>query len=183
MSFYQKITEIGKKYNILNKLFKPVFNFSPMYSRSTARLTKVSEDLHYIEVKIPISYKNRNYNGSIFGGSMFSAVDPVPMVQLVNLLDTSYVVWDKSAEIFFKKPAREDIYADFDFSPEEIQEIKTKVKELKEYTFVKQTQLVSKDRRTVFCVINKTIYVADKAFYKEKLRLRKEASGSHVIKS
>ena len=101
MSFYQKIAEIGPRYIGKDKLFKYGFNFSPMYRRSTAKITDVSEDLLNVKVKVPISYKNKNYVNSIFGGSMFSAVDPIPMVQLINLLEDKYVVWDKSAEIFF----------------------------------------------------------------------------------
>jgi hypothetical protein len=54
-----------------------------MYKRSTAKIIQVSEDLLNVRIKLPISYKNKNYANSIFGGSMFSAVDPIPMVQLI----------------------------------------------------------------------------------------------------
>ena len=99
MSFYQKLTAVGTKFISKHKLFKHGFNLSPMYRRSTARIVEVSEDLKQIRSKLPISYKNRNYVNSIFGGSMFAAVDPIPMVQLMNLLGDGYVVWDKAAQI------------------------------------------------------------------------------------
>ena len=83
MSLYKKIGEIGSKYIGKNKMFKYGFNFSPMYRRSTGRITTVSKDLMNIQIKLPISYKNRNYVNSIFGGSLFSSVDPIPMVQLM----------------------------------------------------------------------------------------------------
>ena len=172
MSFYQKLAVVAEKLNISAKAFRYVFNISPMYKRSTAKVTKVSDDLTYIEVKLPISYKNKNYNGSIFGGSMFSAVDPIPMVQLVNLLKNDYVVWDKSAEIYFKRPAREDIYADFIFTLDEISEIKNRISTEKEITFVKITKLMNKERTKIFCEVHKTIYVADKKFYSEKNKLQ-----------
>ncbi|MEL6124285.1 MAG: DUF4442 domain-containing protein, partial [Bacteroidota bacterium] len=107
MSLYRRLGELGSKYISKNKLFKYGFNLSPMYRRSTGRVTHVSPDLHEVRVRLPISYKNRNYANSIFGGSMFSAVDPFPMVQLLNILDNEYVVWDRSAKISFKKPAKE----------------------------------------------------------------------------
>jgi len=84
MSFYQKITALGKRFVSYNTLFKYGFNWSPMYRRTTAKVLRVSPDLSEITVKLPINWKNKNYVGTIFGGSMFSAVDPIPMVQLIN---------------------------------------------------------------------------------------------------
>ncbi len=170
MSFYQKIAEIGPKYISRAKLYKYGFNFSPMYRRTTAKIIDVSEDLTYVQIRLPISWKNRNYMNTVFGGSMFSAVDPIPMVQLVNILPNEYIVWDKSASIRFKKPARENLYAEFRFSKDEIDDIKKRVAEENEIEIKKTTLLTSKDRKTTFCEIDKVIYIADKAFYKGKKR-------------
>lgn len=105
---------------------------------------------------------------------MFSAVDPIPMVQLMNLLGKDYVVWDKAAEIRFRRPAREHLYAEFTYTLEELEEIKTQVAQKNEVEIEKITQLVNKDKSKVFCEVNKTIYVADKAYFKQK-RAAKEA--------
>jgi len=35
------------------------------------------------------------------------------LVQLINLLVDKYIVWDKSATIKFKRPTKEDLYAQF----------------------------------------------------------------------
>ncbi|WP_047247366.1 DUF4442 domain-containing protein [Maribacter thermophilus] len=168
MSVYKKIAKIGSKLFSEHKLFKYGFNYSPMYKRSTAKIIEVSPNLLHIRIKLPISYKNRNYVSSIFGGSMFSAVDPIPMVQLMNLIGDDYVVWDKSAQIFFKRPAKENLYADFDYSEKELKDIKNQVSEKKEIEIVKTTQLTNKNRSVIYCEVKKTIYVADKKFYKQK---------------
>lgn len=131
MSIYKKIAEVGSKYIGKPKLLKYGFNWSPMYRRSIAKITTVSNDLLTIRIKLPISYKNKNYVNSIFGGSMFAAVDPIPMIQLMHLIGDDFVVWDKAAEIFFKRPAKENLYADFRFSVAEIDEIKNQVAEKK----------------------------------------------------
>ncbi|TPN86754.1 PaaI family thioesterase [Aquimarina algicola] len=170
MSIYKKIARIGPKYIGKNKLFKYGFNFSPMYRRSTAKIIEASKDLLHIRIKLPISYKNKNYVNSIFGGSMFSAVDPIPMVQLINLIGEDYVVWDKSANIFFKKPAKENLYADFEYNLEELEEIKHKVAQQNEIEITKTTTLTDKDRKKTYCEVHKTIYIADKSFYKEKMK-------------
>ncbi|WP_350285059.1 DUF4442 domain-containing protein [uncultured Croceitalea sp.] len=173
MSFYQKLAEVGKKFVSEHKLFKYGFNLSPMYRRSTARIMETSEDLMFVKIKLPISYKNRNYVNSIFGGSMFSAVDPIPMVQLINLLDSNYVVWDKAANIRFKKPAKENLYAEFIYTVEELEAIKTGVLKNKEIEIVKTTQLTNKRGNVVFCEVKKTIYIASKDFYKRKRKKAK----------
>ncbi len=172
MSLYQNLMGMGEKFFKKNVLLKYGFNLSPMYRRSTGRITFVSEDLLTITMKLPITYKNRNYVNSIFGGSMFSAVDPIPMVQLINLLGPDYVVWDKSAEIFFKRPAKETLYAEFNYTLEELEEIKAQVAQQNEIEIIKTTDLTNKDKSKIFCQIKKTIYIADKVYFKEK-RARK----------
>ena len=134
----------------------------------------VSEDLLNITIKLPISWKNKNYVDSIFGGSMFAAVDPFPMVQLMNIIGNDYVVWDKSAEIFFKRPAKEDLYADFNYTLPELEEIKQRVKNENEIEIIKTTRLTNKDKSIVFCEVRKTIYVTSKELYKKKMAARKE---------
>ncbi len=178
MSIYQTLARVGSRFFGQAALFKYGFNLTPMYRRSTGRIVSVSDDLMQVRIKVPISYKNKNYVSSIFGGSMFSAVDPIPMVQLINLLGDNYVVWDKSAQIYFKRPARQDIYADFEISTSELDEIKNRVAQQNEIEIVKVTQLTDESRATVFCEVHKTIYIADKAFYKEKRRKRSNAQTS-----
>ena len=150
MAFYQTFTRLGKKLIPPHRLFKIGFNLAPMYRRSTAKVIDVSEDLLSIKIRLPISYRNRNYVGSIFGGSMFSAVDPIPMVQLINLLGEHYVVWDKSAHIAFKAPAREDLYAEFRYSSAELDQIKAAVETDRETEFIKTTTLTNRDQSKPF---------------------------------
>ncbi|MFY7670751.1 DUF4442 domain-containing protein [Tenacibaculum sp. MEBiC06402] len=168
MSIYKKIAEIGPKFISKAKIFKHGFNLSPMYRRSTGRIIEVSDDLLKIVIKVKLSYKNRNYVNSIFGGSLFSAVDPIPMVQLINLIGDDYVVWDKSAEIKFKRPAKEHLFADFNYSLDELDDIKKRVAKENEIEIIKTTFLTNKSKDTTFCEVHKTIYIADKKFYKNK---------------
>ena len=145
-----------------NIIFKYGFNLAPMYRRTTGKVKYVSEDLMTINIKIPLSYKNSNYVGSMFGGSMTSATDPIFMVQLINILGDDYVVWDKEATIKFRRPVKETAYANFLFSPEEIEKIKSDVANKDEINVVKEVNKV------VFAKLIKTIYVADKSHFKKK---------------
>lgn len=176
MSFYQHIAKIGTKLFKRHTLFQYGFNLSPMYRRSTGRITQVSPDLYEVKIKLPLSYKNRNYVNSIFGGSMFSAVDPIPMVQLINILGDKYIVWDKSAQVYFKRPARTHLYATFTYTEEELTRIKQQIAELKEIEIQKNTLLTDKSGEQVYCEVRKIIFIADKAYFKEKSKKRKAAS-------
>lgn len=165
---YQQLSKIARKFMKESTMFKVGFNLSPMYRRSTARIISVSDDLHTVKIRIPLSYKNRNYVGSIFGGSLFASVDPIPMIQLMYILKDDFIVWDKSAHIQFKRPAREAMYASFEFTNDEIKNIIQKVKENNEIEHPKVTHITNKSGDTVFCEVTKTIYIADKAFFKNK---------------
>lgn len=180
MSFYQKIATLDSKLISRAALLKHGFNFSPMYRRSTARLVEVSNDILYVKIKLPISWKNKNYVNTIFGGSMFSAVDPIPMVQLINLLGEEYVVWDKAAKIVFKRPAKEDLYAEFSYSQKELEQIKKEVKNKNEIEIIKRTKLTGQENLTVYCEVEKTIYIADKTYFKQKRKKAKNLPPKEV---
>lgn len=174
MSFYQKAMHVGKKFVKPATLYKWGFNLSPMYRRTTGKIIEISDDFTHIRIRIKRNYKNMNYVGSIFGGSLFGAVDPIPMTQFLNIYEEKYVVWDKAAQIRFKRPARETVYADFDVKEEWIAAIEAAVLDKKEYEFQIVTKITNKDGSVVFCEVEKTVYIADKAFYKQKIAARKQ---------
>jgi hypothetical protein len=166
---YQTLTKLAKKYFSEATVFKVGFNLSPMYRRSTGRVIEVSEDLLKVRIKIPLSYKNSNYVGTIFGGSLFSATDPIYMVQLINILGNDYVVWDKSAEIKYRKPAKKVAFATFEFTNQEIVNIQERVAKEKEFDLIKKIHITGPNNE-VLCELKKVLYVADKAYFKEKKR-------------
>ena len=170
---YKAIFAFLSKYFKKNTLFRTLFNLAPMYRRSNARLIHVSEDIHYVKIKISLNYKNRNYMGTMFGGSMLSATDPIYMLQLLEILGDNYVVWDKSTNIRFKRPANEHSYAIFEFSKEEIAQIIEDVSENNEIDLVKTLEIVG-SKNQAFAIVEKTIYISTKTNYKAKIKARKE---------
>lgn len=158
-------------------IFKHGFNLSPMYRRTTARVVEITDGLKQVKIKVPLSYKNKNYVGAIFGGSMFAATDPIYMIQLVQILGEDYVVWDKAATINYKRPAKEHLFCEFIFTDAEIESIKKQVAQTHEMTIEKTTYLTNANAQ-VFAEVIKTLYIAEKSFYKEKLKKRKLAKSS-----
>lgn len=106
------------------RLLQWKFNFFPAYRGTGARVTYIADDFSEVRVKLPLSWRTRNYVGSIFGGSMYGAVDPMYMVMLIQLLGRDYIVWDKSAAIRFRKPGRTTLYATFRIDAAELDAIR-----------------------------------------------------------
>lgn len=152
-------------------LYKPLFNWSPMYRRTTAKLIEVSDDLHTVKIKMTLNWKNRNYAGSIFGGSMLAATDPIYMIQLIQILGGDYVVWDKSVEARYKRPAKSTIYGVFDFTQDEVESIKQNVAADNEIDIIKTMNLID-EKRNIIATFKKTLYIADKSYYKDKIKSR-----------
>lgn len=76
-------------------------------------------------VKIKRSFLNRNYNGSIFGGTIFTAADPFyPLLfhQLFTKKGYRVVAWSKSAQIQFLKAGLTDLYFDIKLNNDEVAE-------------------------------------------------------------
>ena len=101
------------------------FNFLPAYRGTGARVTYIAADLREVRIKLPLSWRTKNYVGTIYGGSMYGAVDPFYMIMLIRTLGSGYVVWDKAATIRFRKPGRTTLYATFRIDDAELDAIRT----------------------------------------------------------
>ena len=100
------------------------FNLFPAWRGTGARVDYIAEDWREVRVRLPLSWRTRNYVGTIFGGSLYSAVDPVLMIMLIQNLGPGYTVWDKSATIRFLKPGRATLFARFRLDEAELSEIR-----------------------------------------------------------
>lgn len=169
---YKIATEFLTRFVKPSTIYKYGFNWSPMYKRTTAKITEVSDDLHYVKIRLKLNWKNRNYAGSIFGGSMLSSTDPIYMIQLIQILGKDFVVWDKAVTAKYKRPGKSTIYGEFIFTEEEIEALKTKLKTEQQVDIIKTMNLVN-DKKEVIAEFTKTLYIAKKDYYKQKLAARK----------
>ena len=116
---YQQIARFGQL--LFSKAFLRVgFNLSPCIEEAVVGSWSIAWSIAG-QNSNAVFGKNKNYVGSIFGGSLFSSVDPFPMVQLINVIEEDLIVWDKGAKIQFRKPAFEDLYANFSYTEEELE--------------------------------------------------------------
>jgi Domain of unknown function (DUF4442) len=110
--------------SLRTRLVRWGFNWFPAYRGTGARITYIAADFREIRIRLPLSWRTRNYVGTIFGGSMYGAVDPVYMVMLIRTLGPGYVVWDKAASIRFRRPGRTTLFARFVLDDAELDAIR-----------------------------------------------------------
>lgn len=104
--------------------FFRLLSWYPPYLGAGIQITRVNDSITEIDVEMKLRFWNRNYVGTQFGGSLFSMTDPFFMLILLENLGKDYIVWDKSAQIKYKKPGKGTVRASFRISPEQIEEIR-----------------------------------------------------------
>jgi Domain of unknown function (DUF4442) len=151
--------------------FKTLMNWYPMYFGTGGKILFWAGDSTELHLRLRLNIWTYNYVGTIFGGSLFAASDPFYMLMLFKALGSKYVVWDKSANIRFKKPSKTTLYAKYMITEEDFNRIKSAVAENGETTHNFLIQWMDKDQ-VVHAEIERQCYIADKEFYKKKIKTR-----------
>jgi acyl-coenzyme A thioesterase PaaI-like protein len=162
-----KLFDTVKTENLSQKFKRFAFNLYPPYFISGAKVRFLSADWKEAHVSIKLKLRNRNYVGVVFGGSIFSAADPISMLQLLHILDESYIVWDKSAEIIYKKPIKKKVSALFLITDSILENIKEKVAKNGEFNLELPIDFVDKNN-IIHARVSKVLYIANKDFFKQK---------------
>ena len=148
--------------SLRTRLMRRAFNVFPAYFGTGARVTYIAADWREVRVELPLSLRTRNYVGTIFGGSMYGAVDPFYMMMLIRNLGPRYIVWDKAASIRFLKPGRRTLWAEFRIDEGEIAAIRAALDAQRSVDRVYAVRLVDGEG-TVCAEVEKTVYVRRKA--------------------
>lgn len=143
------------------RTFRWFFNLFPAFRGTGGRVVYIGEDWSEVRIKLPLSWRTRNYVGTIYGGSIYGSIDPIYMLMLMNILGKDYTVWDKAAKIRFKKPGKTTLFAYFLLSADEISEIKQLAETQKSIDRVYNVELKDK-AGVVHASIEKTLYIAKK---------------------
>lgn len=163
----KKLFTTTKKENFRTKTFRLLINLFPAYRRTGGRGYFLSSDYTEAHIKIGLNWKTRNYLGSVFGGSLYGAIDPIYVLQLLKILGKNYIVWDKSATIQFIKPVKGEVFAKFVIEDDLISIIKSEVAKNGKYHISLPVSLVDKNGIVYFKAV-KEIYIANKTYYKQK---------------
>ena len=142
-------------------LMRVLFFLHPAYRGTGGKVIYISSDWGEVRVEIPLNWRTRNYVGTIFGGSMYAAIDPIFMLMLIKRLGPEFIVWDKEALIRFKKPGKRKLFAKFLISDQEIETIRHELDLQRSIDRMYLVELVDEDGN-VIAEIEKKIYLRRK---------------------
>ena len=144
--------------SLRTRLYRHGFNLFPAYRRTGGRVKHIAADWSEVRVAVPLTLRTRNYRGTIFGGSMYGAVDPIYMMMLIKRLGDGYDVWDRSARIEYRKPGTERLTATFRLPDEELAAVEAAVETEGRTDRHYDVDLVD-DEATVYARVEKTVHV------------------------
>jgi hypothetical protein len=136
-----------------------LWNFWPPYFFAGIRISRIAPDFTSAETTLRLRWWNRNYIGTMFGGSLYAMCDPMHMVMLMFLLGPDYVVRDKGADVRFLKKGVGKATARFDISTKTVAEIWHDPREVQERDFVAR---VTNEDGEVIAEVVKRLYIRRK---------------------
>lgn len=129
---------------------------------------KFHKDFRGVDVKVHRSILNRNYNGSIFGGTIFSATDPFYAIlfdQILQRRGYNILVWLKSAHIQYKKPARKNLTFTIAITNEQLEQAEANLNTLGKHVMGFEFDLLDEDG--LLCAsVNNEVYIRNLDFHK-----------------
>ncbi|MCY9865688.1 MULTISPECIES: DUF4442 domain-containing protein [Vibrio] len=155
----------------LAKIYKPnivkfALNIWPPFWGAGIRIAHISADFRVVKTALKLRWWNKNANRTQYGGSIFSLTDPVYSLMLMGILGERYYVWDKEASINFIKPGQSDLYADFEISQGQLDDIYRQT-QLGEKCFPEFIIHVKDKQGNVVSEIQRTLYVRKKPQFRD----------------
>jgi len=124
-------------------------------------IKSISKDFRRIVAELKSSALTENINGSHFGGSIYSLTDPFYGLMISKNLGADYIVWDKEANIKFKRPGTGTLTVEFNISAEELKDIKEKANS--QYKVEPKFKVkVKDDKGNIVAIIDKIVYIRRK---------------------
>ncbi len=133
---------------------------------------KFHKDFKGVDVKINNSFLNRNFNGSIFGGTIYAASDPFYAILFDQLMQRSGFkvrVWLKSGTIQYLKPGLSNLHFSIIITDQMVVEAENEL--VANGKFVKSYQLeIYNTARELCATATNEIYIRSK-FANEKQKV------------
>lgn len=144
------------------------FNFWPCIWCTGSKVEFIAGDFKELHVSLKLNIRTRNRVGTVYGGSIYSSVDPYFMLLFMEVLGKEYIVWDKGASMKFIRPIVDKVKCRFLIDDDLVNEVKNHVAVLGEYSFNLPLKYEDEEGK-IYAAFSKSVYVATKEFYKKKL--------------
>lgn len=146
----------------MNNLLFRLWNFWPPFLGAGIKIESISKDMLQIRVRLKKRFWNGNLVGTAYGGSIFSMVDPFYMVMLLTHLKKEFIIWDKSSSVRFRKPGTTDLFAEFELTQKDFDDIREKMKTEEKFDWERMV-LVKDPAGNTIAEVNKVIHIRRKS--------------------
>ena len=160
--------------SVRTRLWRLWYNLHPAIRGTGSWLSFMSTDWHEAHLRLGLNLRTHNYVGTIFGGAMFAATDPLYMVMLIKILGSDYVVWDKAARIRFLRPGKERLIARFLLTPAQIDALRARIQAEGAVDETFTITWLDRSSKPV-ARIEKTIYLATRTHHAARQKARRTA--------
>lgn len=138
-----------------------LINFYPPFIGAGIKVPYIASDFKEVHVQMKLTFWNRNYVNTHYGGSLYSMCDPFFMLMLMNILGRDYIVWDKAASIKFKKPGKGRVHAVFKITDEDLKNIHEALKTSNKVEPTFRVDVLNEENEVV-CSVEKLLYIKKK---------------------
>ena len=117
-----KVKIANRKYS--SKLLRKVMNFFPPLLVNRIKIVENDSDFMNLKVEVKYSWLNKNLQKAIFGGTIFSAIDPYYAVMYWQIFCSKGIpmeVWIKKVEIKYRKAATSNLEIAFSLTENDIE--------------------------------------------------------------
>jgi hypothetical protein len=124
-------------------------------------IKRFHKEFRGVDVKIAKSVINTNFNGSIFGGTIYGAADPFYAIlfdQLLQRKGFKVRVWLKSASIQYLKPGRSHLYFTIVITDEMLEEAVHTLNTVGKFVKAYPMEIKNKDGELCATVMNE-VYI------------------------
>lgn len=149
---------------VSESLLKWALNFYPPLLFQRIHIRKFHPGFRGVDVRIANSFLNRNYNGSIFGGTIYAATDPFYALlfdQLMQRKGFKVRVWLKSGSIQYLKPGMKNLYFTINITDEMIQEASAALRSKDKFVKTYSMEIYDSDGLLCATALNE-VYVRNK---------------------
>lgn len=149
-------------FELRQRFLEKLINFYGPFVGAGVKLEKMTKDFRHAKVSMKLTFYNKNYMGTQFGGSLYAMVDPWYMLMLIKNLGKDYIVWDKAATINFRKPGRGTVYAEFNLTDDHLADIKKQLETVNKLDYVFKVE-IKDDAGKLIADVDKVLYIRKKS--------------------
>lgn len=146
--------------NMRDHLLK-FWNFWPPFLFTGIKVVKIAPDFKHIIAKLKLRAWTANYIGTQYGGSIYSLSDPFYMLMLMKNLGNGFKIVDKSAMIYYFRPGKTDLTAEFNITDADINAIKKTLETKHKMEWTREVE-IKDTSNTVVAKVVKVIHIQKK---------------------